>query len=215
MKRFLLLLPLLLLAQEDHKFIRDSKVQFQENLAQHRATYRSNKAESRARKNEAKAQQKAKLYLNTNQLSRSSSLPTRLQKRDEDFFKKFDTPRDDKLFKKVLIKSRSRKNPEKYHYTVIKKRSDLKKAGVVVGKKSKIKKVYNYVEVKNTIGKTDNLGIKLEKGSRVKEAVNIVNIKHSKIKSKNPNAGIIIKSKRAPSKLYNEVELQDSKTGEW
>lgn len=205
-------------AQEKSMFITNNKVQFKSDLAEHRAKYKQHQSEHKARKKEAEAQQQAhKIFLNKNSLQvprRSAYIPQTSS--SEGLLKSFDkSDNKDKLFQKLLIKSRSKKNPEKYHYTVVKKKSDLKKAGVVVGKKSKIKKVYNYVEVKNTFGKKKNIGVEVEKGSKVKEVVNIVNVKHSKILEDNVNAGVRIKSKKVPKKVYNTVELKDSKIGEW
>ena len=201
-------------AQDYSQFLIDNKVEFQEDYAKHKAKYRSHQAEKKARRAEGKAKQ---LFLNKNQFSLPQSARNIESERStEDFFEKFGKRKEDKLFKKVLIKSRSHKNPEKYHYTVIRKRSDLKKAGVVVDKNQRIKRVYNYVEIKNVHGaKKENVGVIVKKGSKVKEVTNIVNIKHSKLINKKVNAGIEIEDKKATKKIYNEVELKDSKLGEW
>ncbi len=201
-------------AQDYSQFLIDNKVKFQEDYAKHKAKYKSHQAEKKARRAEGKAK---RLFLNKSQIS----LPQNVRRLEgttdvEDFFEKSGKGKEDKLFKKVLIKSRSHKNPEKYHYTVIRKKSDLKKAGVVVDKKKRIKSVYNYVEIKNVLGtKKENVGVIVKKGSKVKEVTNIVNIKHSKLIDKKINAGVEIEDKKAAKKIYNDVELKDSKLGEW
>lgn len=202
-------------AQEKSLFVTKNKTQFQSDLAKNRAKYRKHKAQREAKKKEAEA--KRKIFLNTNSLKvpNNNRVYAPQSGGNEDFLKSFGRQKEDRFFQKILIKNRSHKNPNKYHYTVVRKKSDLKKAGVKVDKNSKVKKVYNYVEIKNTYGRKKNVGVQLEKGSKVKEVVNIVNIKNSKLIDSNVNAGVQIKSKKRPSKVYNDVSLKDSKIGEW
>ncbi|HIE35038.1 MAG TPA: hypothetical protein EYP79_02425 [Campylobacterales bacterium] len=126
--------------------------------------------------------------------------------------------KDDKFFKKILIKNRAKINPDVYHYKKVKSIKELK--GVEINGSSKAKKVYNFIEVKNVHGivKNKNIGIQITNPSNTKEVVNIVEIKNSSILGKKENmfnTGVVIKKGekkliKTPKNIYNEVTIKNS-----
>ena len=123
---------------------------------------------------------------------------------------------------KVLIKQRAKLKPQEYHYTKVKTKKDLKKAGVVVKKNSKAKKVINFVEIKNIKGssfskknESENVGVVVDKKAKTpKEILNIVNIKNSDLDSKSMNIGVRVKKNRFQGKITNDVKVKNSNIGE-
>ncbi|SMC08779.1 hypothetical protein [Nitratiruptor tergarcus] len=124
-----------------------------------------------------------------------------------------------KLYYRNMIKQRAKRNPKKYKFKIIRKRSDLQKVGVEVKDKKRVREVYNYTEIKNITStslhdnKEKNVGVVIDKKAKLRKVVNIVDIKNVHTNEK-LNSGVEIKSKKLPSKIINSVQIKNSKIGE-
>ncbi len=127
------------------------------------------------------------------------------------------------FYYKNMIKNRSRVQPEKYNYAVIRNKHDLKYIKNRKFNPNNSSKVYNYVEIKNVRqnifnSSVNNIGINVNSNKPKRKIVNIVKIKNSSINS-NAQLGIKIKSngrkkiKLNNSNINNSVELKHSDIG--
>ena len=127
-----------------------------------------------------------------------------------------------KSYYKVLIKQRSKLKPDEYHYTEVKSKKDLQKAGVIVKKGKKAKKVMNYVEIKNVKEnpflkkqKSKNVGVVVEKKAKTpRKILNIVDIKNSNFSKESVNVGVEVKKRKFHGNIINSVKVKNSNLGE-
>lgn len=133
---------------------------------------------------------------------------------EDEFDREFEQKLINKSYYKGMIKQRSKRNPKKYHYIKVRRKKDLKKAGVVVDKKYKYRQVYNYVDIKNVHNaEKENVGVVVNKPGRMSKTVNIVDVKNSSFTTKT-NTGTKIKGGKAPVNTINQVELENTQIGE-
>lgn len=133
---------------------------------------------------------------------------------EDEFDREFEQKLINKSYYKGMIKQRSKRNPKKYHYIKVRRKKDLKKAGVVVDKEYKYGQVYNYVDIKNVHNaEKENVGVVVNKPGRMSKTVNIVDVKNSSFTTKT-NTGTKIKGSKAPVNTINQVELENTQIGE-
>ncbi len=188
---------------------KDPNTNYYKTLNKNRAYYKAHREKDKAiekakdAKNEAKRRQ------------------IQLLKKSYPSFEDIDIKKQiNKSYYKVLIKQRSKLRPDEYKYTKIRSSKDLKKAGVEIKKKSKRKKILNYVEIKHLYQspfkkeKEKNIGVIVDKKAKSpKEILNIVDIENSSLNGK-INSGVDIRKSKFRGEIKNSVEIRNSKIGD-
>ncbi len=185
-------------------------------------TISKNRAKYKAHSKESEAKEKAKVDIKRLVEDKKSEFQKEFSK-DVKFDDDLEIKKSiNKSYYKVLIKQRSKIKPDEYKYIKVKKREDLQKAGMVVDKNSKSKKVMNFVEIKNLHTnsflkkeKVKNIGVVVDKKAKTpKKILNIIDVENSEFGEGKINSGVRVKKSAFDGEVTNSVNIKNSKIGD-